>query len=223
MPTNQRYWEGTDDVSSSELIADITIWASTNAKAANQAFNITNGDYLCWKYFWPRLAKCFGADASSKQVFAKDVPKEGSLQLDLSLGEWSQGKQEVWERICDRAGTPGKSSRRTPCPRLKVPSAGAKATWFVASDNCCKLWLICRILGRSARGISRIVSMSCPLFVYALMLQVGVFQRTWSATLSMNKARKYGWTKSVDSYDNFKNTFAKFSSLGLIPKGVLEV
>jgi hypothetical protein len=27
-----------------------------------------------------------------------------------------------------------------------------------------------------------------------------VFQRTWSATLSINKARKFGWTGHIDSY-----------------------
>lgn len=107
MPTNQRYWEGTDDVSSSELIADLTIWCSTNSKCANEAFNVTNGDYFAWRYMWPRLAKCFDAKASAQQVFSKDVPNEGSVQLDLSLAEWSVDKQEVWERVCDKAGCPG--------------------------------------------------------------------------------------------------------------------
>lgn len=38
MPTNQRYWEGTDDVSYAPLIADLTIYASTHPHCANQAF-----------------------------------------------------------------------------------------------------------------------------------------------------------------------------------------
>lgn len=38
MPTNQRYWEGTDDVSDAGLIADLTIFASTSKHCANQAF-----------------------------------------------------------------------------------------------------------------------------------------------------------------------------------------
>lgn len=38
MPTNQRYWEGTDDVSYAPLIADLSIYASTHPHCANQAF-----------------------------------------------------------------------------------------------------------------------------------------------------------------------------------------
>jgi hypothetical protein len=46
MPTNQLYWEGYDDLSDSRLIADLIIWASTHPHAANQVFNVVNGDYF---------------------------------------------------------------------------------------------------------------------------------------------------------------------------------
>jgi hypothetical protein len=36
-----------------------------------------------------------------------------------------------------------------------------------------------------------------------------VFQRTWSATLSINKARKFGWTGHMDSYQAFVKTFER--------------
>jgi nucleoside-diphosphate-sugar epimerase len=45
-----------------------------------------------------------------------------------------------------------------------------------------------------------------------------VFQRTWCATLSINKARRYGWTGHIDSYQAFVDTFQKFKDLGQIPK-----
>ena len=44
-----------------------------------------------------------------------------------------------------------------------------------------------------------------------------VFQRTWSAPLSMNKARRFGWTGHLDSFDSFMDAFAKFKELGQIP------
>ncbi|CAG7926822.1 unnamed protein product [Penicillium olsonii] len=44
-----------------------------------------------------------------------------------------------------------------------------------------------------------------------------VFQRTWSAPLSMNKARKFGWTGHLDSFDSFTDAFTKFKELGQIP------
>lgn len=70
MPTNQVYWEGTDDLSDSRLIADLTIWASTSENARNQAFNVTNGDYFTWRYMWPRIATHMGASATPEQVFS---------------------------------------------------------------------------------------------------------------------------------------------------------
>ena len=65
MPTNQVYWNGVDDCSDAALIADLTIWATTTPKAANQAFNSVNGDYVQWRYMWPRIAEYLGAYAST--------------------------------------------------------------------------------------------------------------------------------------------------------------
>ena len=166
MPTNQRYWEGTDDVSDTRLIAQMTIWASTSSNTHNQAFNVTNGDYFCWKYMWPRLASYIGASASSAQKFSNPYPKEGDLQLELSLEKWAKDKREVWHRICDKANVPE-----------------AKASWEAGT------WAF----------------------------QDWVFQRTWSATLSVSKARAYGWTGYVDSYESFMNAFEEFARLKQIP------
>ncbi|KAB8229678.1 uncharacterized protein BDW43DRAFT_302957 [Aspergillus alliaceus] len=41
-----------------------------------------------------------------------------------------------------------------------------------------------------------------------------LFQRTWSATLSVNKVRRFGWTCHIDSYQSFVDTFDKFRSSG---------
>lgn len=166
MPTNQIYWDGYDDLSDSRLIADMTIWASTTPKAQNHAFNVTNKDYLCWRYMWPRLAAYFGASASSEQKFEKPRPKEGDTQLEFSLAEWAADKREVWERICDESG----------CPE-------AKGTWDKGT------WAF----------------------------QDWVFQRTWSATLSVNKARRMGWNGHIDSYRSLVDAFEKFVELKQMP------
>jgi len=166
MPTNQLYWNGFDDLSYAPLIADLTIFVSTHPRCANEAFNVTNGDYFCWKYMWPRLAAYFGANASSDQVFEKTAPRIGDVQLDFSLAEWAKDKRQVWETMCEKAGVPD-----------------AKAT-FDSGTWAYQDW---------------------------------VFQRSWSATLSINKAREYGWTGHIDSYKSLVATFEKFKELGQIP------
>lgn len=50
MPTNQIYWDGYDDCSYAPLIADQTVWMSTQPNCANEAFNCVNGDTFCWRY-----------------------------------------------------------------------------------------------------------------------------------------------------------------------------
>ncbi|KAI0123922.1 hypothetical protein BJ170DRAFT_696921 [Xylariales sp. AK1849] len=82
MPTNQRYWEGTEDVSYAPLIADLTIFVSTRKSCANEAFNVTNGDYSSGRCMWPRFAASVGAKADSQQHYQRAVPREGELQLD---------------------------------------------------------------------------------------------------------------------------------------------
>lgn len=105
-PTNQIYWNTADDASDARQIGALSVWASTTPRCANQAFNSTNGDYFVWRYMWPRLAGWFGAEARSDQTFEKGVPKEGEVQQEMSLAEWTKDKKPVWERLCDKAGVP---------------------------------------------------------------------------------------------------------------------
>ncbi|OQO07454.1 hypothetical protein B0A48_07151 [Cryoendolithus antarcticus] len=106
MPTNQIYWRGVDDCSDSGLIAELTVWATTNQHAANQAFNAVNGDYFTWRYMWPRIAEYLGAKISPDYQFKKPEPEEGSVQQEFSLAEWAQDKRPVWDRLCEQAGVP---------------------------------------------------------------------------------------------------------------------
>ena len=106
MPTNYCYWNSYDDASYAPLIADLTIFASTNPRCGNEAFNIVNGDVFSWRYMWPRLVSYFGGFASSDYQFKKPVPEPGTTQQELSLAEWAKDKREVWDRICDKTGVP---------------------------------------------------------------------------------------------------------------------
>ena len=49
-------WEAAD----ADLVADVMVWASQSPEAANQAFNITNGDVFEWRNAWPGLAETLG-------------------------------------------------------------------------------------------------------------------------------------------------------------------
>ena len=44
-----------------------------------------------------------------------------------------------------------------------------------------------------------------------------VFRRTWTSTLSMNKAHRFGWNGWADSYECLVETFLRFERMGIIP------
>lgn len=169
MLTNERNWAGAEDVSSSRLIADLSVFTATNPRCANEAFNATNGDHFIWRYLWVRMAAFFGARASPDERFTEEASKSaiaGSFVQEMSFVEWSKNKRGVWDQICEDRGAP------------QAKSTFDSATW-----------------------------------VY----QDWVFRRTWTSTLSMNKARKFGWNGWADSYDCFLETFLRFENMGLIP------
>ena len=54
-------------VTDSGHFANAALWAATDPRCANQAYNITNGDYFRWLDLWPRLAAVFDMPAADPQ------------------------------------------------------------------------------------------------------------------------------------------------------------
>jgi len=46
------------------LLAKGITWMATEPQAANQAFNITNGDLIRWQNLWPKIADFFGMESA---------------------------------------------------------------------------------------------------------------------------------------------------------------
>jgi nucleoside-diphosphate-sugar epimerase len=62
-PGSEAQWNGLSDVTDARVLAEQLIWASTTEAAANQAFNITNGDVFRWSWLWQQIADWFGVKA----------------------------------------------------------------------------------------------------------------------------------------------------------------
>ncbi len=61
-PGSPQQWNGLTDMTDARLLARHLEWASTTEAAANQAFNIVNGDLFRWRWMWARLADYFGLE-----------------------------------------------------------------------------------------------------------------------------------------------------------------
>jgi nucleoside-diphosphate-sugar epimerase len=72
-------------LSSADILARATIWAGETTAAANEIFNITNGDYFRWKFMWPRIARMFQMEV------AEPVP--------TPLTVYMADKSALWEEM----------------------------------------------------------------------------------------------------------------------------
>ncbi len=77
-------------VTESSHFADAALWAATEPRCANQAYNITNGDYFRWCDLWPRLAGVFDMPAAEPQP--------------LPLVEFMADKAFLWDAMVRKHG-----------------------------------------------------------------------------------------------------------------------
>jgi nucleoside-diphosphate-sugar epimerase len=73
------------EVTDSGLLAQAAVWAATDPRAADEAYNIANGDLFRWRELWPRLAAWFGLPAGDP--------------LPMSLADVMADKGPVWDAL----------------------------------------------------------------------------------------------------------------------------
>ncbi|RZS32519.1 nucleoside-diphosphate-sugar epimerase [Herbihabitans rhizosphaerae] len=78
------------EMTDADLLARATVWAATDPRCANQAFNINNGDLFRWSEMWPKIADYFGLDVAPP--------------LPMSLETVMADKEPLWQSIVDRHG-----------------------------------------------------------------------------------------------------------------------
>ncbi|HKU96758.1 MAG TPA: SDR family oxidoreductase [Vineibacter sp.] len=72
------------------LLAKATVWAATDPRCANQAFNINNGDLFRWNEMWPKIARFFDLDVAPP--------------LPLSLDTVMADKEPLWNAMVEKHG-----------------------------------------------------------------------------------------------------------------------
>lgn len=181
-----------DTFTDARFHAKFCAWAVLQPGAANQAFNVVNGDVESWQNMWPKVAKHFGLTVPSDQfdrkaplatetplqpqppisIQAKDIGLEGRtaqsvLAQRINLVKWSQEEKvtEAWNKLAEREGLD--------------PNALENATWGFADF----------VLGRNYNVIQ-----------------------------SMSKARKIGWSRYLDTWDSFQSLFTKLEEEKVVPK-----
>lgn len=91
-PGSAAQWNGLTDMTDARQLARQLLWAATTPEAANEDFNIVNGDVFRWSWMWGRIADWFGL---------KPAPFDGTV---IPLEEQMRDDAAVWRRIAGRDG-----------------------------------------------------------------------------------------------------------------------
>ncbi|KAK3330707.1 hypothetical protein B0H66DRAFT_72768 [Apodospora peruviana] len=194
-PGSQTFYTKFDCFTYSKLHAQFCEWAALEPKAANQAFNVVNGDVQSWQDLWPRLARRFGIKVKSDQFATGSSSLAGKMELGtappislvaseiglagkgevqpsvmeqtINLVKWSQQDEvrQAWARLAEREGL--------------QKDAFEKATWAFLDF----------ILGRN-----------------------------FDLVISMSKARELGWTGYIDSWKALSEVFRELEAANVLPK-----
>ncbi|UYY76601.1 SDR family oxidoreductase [Sphingomonas sp. R1] len=91
-PGSPAQWSGLTDMTDAGQLARHLLWAAKTPAAANEAFNVVNGDVFRWQWMWERIAGWFGLEAA---------PFDGTmLPLEVQMAE----DAPLWQRIAEREG-----------------------------------------------------------------------------------------------------------------------
>jgi hypothetical protein len=74
-------WEAAD----ADLVADVMVWAAQSPRAANEAFNITNGDVFEWRSLWAALAQTLAVETGPEEP--------------MSVAAFIKKNADVWNAI----------------------------------------------------------------------------------------------------------------------------
>lgn len=83
-PGSRRNASALYQVTDTEHLAKAALWMSTSEAAANEPFNITNGDIFRWENMWPAFADYFDMELAQPQQI--DLP----LMMADKAGLWSE-------------------------------------------------------------------------------------------------------------------------------------
>jgi nucleoside-diphosphate-sugar epimerase len=101
------------------LLARAMVWMATEERCANEAFNITNGDFFRYQHLWPVFAEYFGME-----------PGEAETE---DLAATMLGQEVVWDRVVARHGlAPNALSRLV---SWKFANYAFSNDWDVMSDT----------------------------------------------------------------------------------------
>jgi nucleoside-diphosphate-sugar epimerase len=166
-PGSKTFYTAFDAFTSSKLHAKFCLWAALEPKAANQAFNVVNGDVESWQNLWPQVADHFGLSVKPDQFSSNS----DAVHMDM-------GKLAPISEIESRAGLVGTIELNKVEGRIDLSKWSQKAEVKEAWNNLA-----------TRHGLEKDALEKATWTFLQFVLG-----RNFSMVISMSKARKLGWT-----------------------------
>lgn len=201
---------------SATLHAEFCLWAAREPRAANQAFNVTNGDTESWQNLWPAIAHRYGASIPETMF-------PGATDAAWPSSSGPPEKQEQRYKDFEAAHT----VLPTPPPIAECAAQIGLKGMFDSEDKHSVVH----------QQIDTVKWAQRPEVVQKweeLRDRFGLDQSVWDkatwgfltfllgrefdCVVSMSKARKLGWTGYQDTKDAFMETLDELESEGILPR-----
>ena len=222
-PGSPDFYTRFDTFTSAKLHAKFCAWAALDLRAANEAFNVVNGDVESWQNLWPKVAEYFGLKVKADQFagVAEKLQGEGKESGTVGkvaeyvglkgAGKESSSVQKLAERppiadTADRLGLKGapitQQSRVEALVDLPAWSQreDVKAAWEKLAER---------------EGLKKEALEGATWTFLGFVLG-----RNYDIVSSMSKARRAGWTGYEDTWESLKDVFAQLGEAGVLPKAM---
>ncbi|KAK4117083.1 NAD(P)-binding domain protein [Canariomyces notabilis] len=191
-PGSETFYTKFDSFTSSKLHAEFCEWAMLEPKAANQTFNVVNGDVESWQNLWPRLARRFGMRVNPDQ-FAGDSELASKTGL---------GPQPPISTVAEEAGLRGRIRPSELEQRISLVKWSKR-------DDVRKAWQ--RLAEREKLQADALDQGTWAFIDFVL-------GRNYDIVVSMSKAREAGWTGYQDTWKSLSDVFGEMEAANMLPK-----
>ncbi|PGH28250.1 hypothetical protein AJ80_00141 [Polytolypa hystricis UAMH7299] len=191
-PGSDKFYTMFDCFTDTRLHAQFCAWAALEPGAGNQAFNVVNGDVESWQNLWPKVARRFGVKIPEDQ-FAKPSTEGGRAKMQ------DQPPLSAWAK---EMGLVGQTAQSMVEHRIDL------VRWSQREDVK-KAWE--RLAERE--GLDQ------EAFGKETWWFLGfVLGRDFNIVVSMSKAREFGWTGYMDTWQSLSETLDELEKLKVLPK-----
>ena len=104
-PGTQGFYDCLYNIIDTGVLAEAMAWAATDPAAANEAFNINNGDVFRWHQVWPRIAAFFDMEVGPVQtvpllsVMADKEPVWAEIVAQHNLQPFTLAELTNWDYL----------------------------------------------------------------------------------------------------------------------------